>query len=384
MHRGLAVKVAFHIDQLWFDAPGGIGTYVRELAFGGLQREDPGLQLTPFHARWARAPQGPIPTTADGKLGIELAGSIRRLYPSWDRFGRPHLPASLDDCDIVHATNHAAVPPVRDRQRLVVTVHDLAFERFPDLFPRTWLRLYRWGTRAAVDRADAILVPSERTKRDLVDELHADPGRVHVTPLASSLEAPTPEELPEMRADLDGLGVRPPYILAVGTIEPRKNLVRLVKAFRTLRAEGLPHTLVLAGPQGGGAEELRAELARGGNEGVIVTGGIDLRCAYADAAAVAYVSLYEGFGLPVIEAMGLGAPVVASNTSSIPEVAGDAAVLVDPTDESAIADGLRRVLTDGSLADDLRRRGHVRAASFTWQATARATLDVYRQVTGVS
>jgi glycosyltransferase involved in cell wall biosynthesis len=381
---GVDVNVAFHIDQLWFDAPGGIGTYIRALAFGALQREDPTLELTPFHARWSRAPHGPVPLTADGTLGVELAGPIRRLYPSWDRLGRPHLPASLDGCDVVHATNHAAVPPVRDGQRLVVTVHDLAFERFPELFPRTWLRLYRWGTRAAVDRADAILVPSARTKADLADELDADPERIHVTPLASSLEPPAADELPQLREDLADLGVRPPYILAVGTIEPRKNLVRLVRAFRTLRSEGLPHALVLAGPEGGGMEELREELARGGSDGLILTGGIDLRCAYLDADVVAYVSLYEGFGLPVIEAMGLGAPVVASNVSSIPEVAGDAAVLVDPTDEAAIADGLRRVLTDAAFADDLRRRGRERAASFSWAATARATLDVYRQVTGAS
>jgi glycosyltransferase involved in cell wall biosynthesis len=378
------LKVAFHIDQLWFDAPGGIGTYIRALAFGALRREDPTLELTPFHARWNRPPAGPVPLTIDGALGIELAGSIRRLYPSWDRFGRPRLPASLDDCDIVHATNHAAVPPVRGRQRLVVTVHDLAFERFPELFPRTWLRLYRWGTRAAVDRADAILVPSERTKTDLVDKLQADPERIHVTPLASSLEPPKADEFPGLRETLASRGIRAPYILAVGTIEPRKNLVRLVKAFRRLRSEGLPHSLVLAGPEGGGAEDLRAELARGGSDGVIVAGAIDLRCAYTDAAAVAYVSLYEGFGLPVIEAMGFGAPVVASDVSSIPEVAGDAAVLVDPMDEGAIADGLRRVLTDTALADDLRRRGRERAASFTWAATARATLDVYRQLTGAS
>ena len=378
------MKVAFHIDQLWFDAPGGIGTYVRELAFGALEHEDPALELTPFHARWGRAPHGPIPLTTDGTLGVELAGSIRRLYPSWDRFGRPRLPASLDDCDVVHATNHAAVPPVRKGQRLVVTVHDLAFERFPELFPRMWRRLYRWGTRAAVDRADAILVPSESTRSDLMDAFHADAARIHITPLASSLESPGADELPQMREDLADHGVRPPYILAVGTIEPRKNLVRLVRAFRTLRSEGLPHSLVIAGPQGAGSEELRAELARGESDGVIVTGGIDLRCAYLDADVVAYVSLYEGFGLPVIEAMGMGAPVVASNVSSIPEVAGDAAVFVDPTDEAAIADGLRRVLTDTALADDLRRRGRERAASFTWAATARATLDVYRQVTGAS
>ncbi len=136
-----------------------------------------------------------------------------------------------------------------------------------------------------------------------------------------------------------------------------------------------------------GADELRAELTKGGPGRVVRAGGLSaetLATAYADADVVAYISLYEGFGLPVLEAMSAGAPVITSNTSSLPEVAGDAALLVDPEDVEEIADAVARVLTDPALAEDLRRRGRERAALFTWAATARATLDVYRHVTGAS
>ncbi|MGZ4152638.1 MAG: glycosyltransferase family 4 protein, partial [Actinomycetota bacterium] len=127
------MKVAAHVDQLWFDHPGGIGTYVRELILRALPAADPSLEIVPFYSRWPTSAQM-VPLTVGGKPpGIQLSRSIRSLYPSWDRFGRPHLPRSLNDCEVVHATNHAAVPPVRKHQRLVVTVHDLAFDRYPEL-----------------------------------------------------------------------------------------------------------------------------------------------------------------------------------------------------------------------------------------------------------
>jgi hypothetical protein len=158
------VRVAFSVDQLWFAAPGGIGTYVRELA-PALEAADPSLELVRFASRW----DAPTPGGAAGV--VEVPATIRSLYPRWAFTGRPALPEPLGSCDVVHATNHAAVPPAVGGQGLVVTVHDLAFERYPEMFPRTWLRLYRWGTKAAIDRADAILVPSERTRNDLVDDL---------------------------------------------------------------------------------------------------------------------------------------------------------------------------------------------------------------------
>ena len=184
MRRGLPVKVAFHVDQLWFER----ARRHRHLREGDARRPPGGRPLDRISCGSGRggiASLSESPLTSDGRYpGVEVPHSIRTLYPSWDVLGRPALPASLDDADIVHATNPAAVPPVRGDQRLVVTVHDLAFERFPELFPRDWRWLYRAGLRAAVKRADAILVPSQSTADDLLASTALPGSRVHVTPLA--------------------------------------------------------------------------------------------------------------------------------------------------------------------------------------------------------
>jgi glycosyltransferase involved in cell wall biosynthesis len=373
------VKVAFHVDQLWSRVPGGVGTYVLQM-LSALPVADPRTELAPFHARMRHAPSIAIPTP-DGRFGEELPMSTRTLYPSWDLLGRPPLPSSLSDCAIVHATNHAAVPPAGRAQRLVVTVHDLAFDVFPELFPRGWRWLYRAGVRAAVRRADAILTPSAATKKDLCARYGTDPATVHVTPLASSLASADGE--PERV--LARLGVSRPFVLFAGTLEPRKNVVRLIRAYRRVAGGGLPHALVLAGPTGWGADRVAHELALAGPGEIVRTGLLaaeDLDALYRAADAVAYPTLYEGFGLPVVEAMARGAPVVTSAVSSIPEVGGDDVVYVDPLDEASIAAGLERVLRDERLAAELRSRGPARAARFSWSATARATLDVYRALAG--
>jgi glycosyltransferase involved in cell wall biosynthesis len=371
------VKVAFHVDQLWFSAPGGIGTYVWEL-FPALIAEDPSLDVDPFRSTWRHDPPK---AWLHPRQPMVVPGSVRTLYPAWDLLGRPALPAALADAAIVHATNPAAVPPVSPDQRLVVTVHDLAFRRFPELFPHTWRWLYRAGLRAAVKRADAILVPSQSTADDLLTTTSLEPSRIHVTPLAPSLVASDQDSA----ETLERLGVARPYVLSVGTQEPRKNLERLVRAYRQV-APDVPHALVLAGAPGWRTEALEAELTRPGPGTIVRTGSVsggDLDVLYRGADIFAYPSLYEGFGLPVLEAMARGVPTLASNVSSLPQVAGDAALLVDPTDVSEIAEGLARLLTETGLADDLRHRGLQRAATFTWAATARATLDVYRHLMGV-
>ncbi|MDP9330622.1 MAG: glycosyltransferase family 4 protein [Actinomycetota bacterium] len=369
------MKVAFQIDQLWFATPGGIGTYVREL--GGVLFDAENVEVVPFHSSWHTPPKGRAWYPA-----VEVPGSIRTLYPSWDLFGRPALPAALADADVVHATNHAAVPPVRAGQRLVVTVHDLTFQRFPEAFTRRWRWLYRAGVRAAVRRADALLVPSRSTADDLISA-GADPDRIHVIPLAASVAtSPDPADA------LARLRVPVPFVLNVGTLEPRKNQVRLVRAYRRMVATtGLPHALVLAGPNGWGTDELFHELATDGPGRIVRTGSLppeDLDALYRSADAFAYPSLYEGFGLPVVEAFARGVPTLTSNTSSLPEVAAGAALVVEPTDEASIASGLERLLTDRAFAEQLGRRGLERAATFSWEATARATIEVYRLVMGAA
>jgi glycosyltransferase involved in cell wall biosynthesis len=370
------VKVGFQVDQVWFSAPGGIGTYVRELV-PALARLD-GLDLTLMHCRFGE----PGPSWLSDHPSLEIPGPIRTLYPQWDLFGRPKLPSAFDALEVIHATNPASVPPVRRGQALVVTVHDLAFEHHPDLFPASWRWLYRAGVRAAVTRAAAILVPTQAVADDLRSRHRLAPDRVHVTPLGASL--PIAPAGPDPA--LERLGIPRPYVLSVGTQEPRKNLVRLVRAYRQVAPE-IPHALVLAGGEGWKDDELRLELDRPGPGHVLRTGHVrddELDALYRGADAFAYVSLYEGFGLPVVEALARGVPAVVSNTSSLPEVAGDAAVAVDPEDVGEIADALARVLTEPGLAEDLRRRGPLRAAAFTWDASARATLDAYRIATGAA
>jgi len=372
------VRVALHVDQLFFQAPGGIGTYIRDLA-PAMAARDPSLQLALFHSRFA-SPEAPERWMREHWVE-ELPDTIKTLYPRWNLLARPALPASLRSAEILHATNHVAVPPAGDGQRLVVTVHDLAFEHFPGLFPRTWRTLYRLGLRAAVKRADAILTPSRNTAEDVLSRTAVDPGKLHVVPLAASLPTGTldAEEV------LARLKVPAPYVLFVGTLEPRKNLLRLVRAYRRVAANGFPHALVLAGPLGWHHESLMRELALRGPGEIVMTGplsGEELDAVYRAADVFAYPSLYEGFGLPVIEAMARGVPTVASATSSVPEVAGDAAIGVNPRSVREIAQAIESVLSDVDLADKMAARGRARAERFSWDETARLTLDVYARVLG--
>jgi glycosyltransferase involved in cell wall biosynthesis len=370
------VKVAFQADQLWFEAPGGIGTYVRELAPLIARSED----FTLFHCRFDRG--GPDPAWLERFRTLEVPGPIRTLYPQWDLLGRPKLPPSFRDFDIVHATNPVGVPPVHRGSRLVVTVHDLAHHRFPDRIPTKWRFLYGAGVRAAVKRGAALLAPSRATAEDLVKLAGADPAVVHVTPLAASLPASAadPAEV------LSRLGITAPYLLFVGTLEPRKNVVTLVRAYRQV-APDMPHSLVLAGPDGWHTQDLDDELARDAPGTVVRTGRVseaDLDALYRGSSAFAYPSSFEGFGLPVLEAMARGVPVVTSDTPALAEVAGDAALMVGPEDVAGLAEALARVLTDPALAADLGSRGRERAAGYSWGATAQATLEAYRFATGAS
>jgi glycosyltransferase involved in cell wall biosynthesis len=362
------VRVAFHTDQLWFAAPGGIGTYVRELLRTLPTLEDPPT-LVGFQASGHAIPQMEIPI-------VEVPGSIRRTYPSWALVGRPPLPPELRDVDVVHATNPAAVPPVGAGQALVVTVHDLAFDVYPQTFPPTWRRLYRAGARAAARRAAMILTPSTATATDLQEHYHVAAERIRVTPLASSL----PRGDLDVAAVLDRLGIPRPYLLCPATLEARKNQTRLVRAYRQVAPE-VPHALVLAGPDGWRTDALEDQLRTEGPGTVLRTGllrGDDLDAVIRGADAVAYPSLYEGFGLPIVEAMQRGVPVVTSTAPACVETAGGAAIVVDPEDVGGLADAVATVLTDAEVRDSLISRGRERAEGFSWEATARATLDAYR------
>ncbi|MGH2531906.1 MAG: glycosyltransferase family 4 protein [Thermomicrobiales bacterium] len=299
----------------------------------------------------------------------------------WEHLALP-LETRRAKIDLFHGTVN--VVPRGLRCHSVVTVHDLAFLRWPDQVTRRRHRYLAGELRGSLGRARRIIAVSEATKADLVEMLGVDPSRVAVTPLGVDerfrpVEGDAWEEFREAR------GIVRPFVLSVGTLEPRKNLPALLRAFATLTRE-IPHDLVLVGGEGWLTEEIHHTMQTPKLAGrVRLTGFVeddDLPAWYGAADCFAFPSLYEGFGLPVLEAMASGVPVVTSNLSSLPEVAGDAALLVDPDDVKAIADGIRLVVTDSAFAATLRRAGTERAAEFTWERTAALTATVYREVAG--
>jgi glycosyltransferase involved in cell wall biosynthesis len=373
-------SLAFLIDQLFSPAPGGMGTYVRELV-PALARAEPSLDISLFHSRFepGRSEAARAESWLRDFRVLEIPGSIRGLYPSWALARRPPLPAALSSLDLVHSPVPAAVPPVGPGQRLVVTVHDVAYLVHPRFYPRQWRMMYRVGVARAVRSADAVIAVSRHTAEDLLRRTRVDPAKLHVVPLAAAL----PVSRTEPEEALARLKIRRPFVLFVGTLEPRKNLVRLVRAYRRVAVRGAPEALVLAGPIGWRHQALLREIALDGPGEIILTGPVqpaDLDALYRGASAFIYPSLYEGFGLPVLEAMARGVPCVVSTAASLPEVAGEAALPVDPRSVAGLADAMERIVRDRDLSSRLRDAGRSRAARFSWEETARLTLEVYKSV----
>jgi glycosyltransferase involved in cell wall biosynthesis len=272
----------------------------------------------------------------------------------------------------------AHVLPLLHPRRSVVTVHDLGYLHEPQAH-RPLDRLYLdLSNRYHVLAAVRLLAISQATKNDLVSRYGVRPERVSVTYLAAAGGMRPVEDPAQVATVKSRFGIAGDYLLFVGTLQPRKNLARLVQAFAPVAARQPALQLVIAGKKGWMYEEIFDQVRQWGLEGrVVFTGYVaagDLPALYSGALAFSFPSLYEGFGMPVLEAMACGAPVVASNTSSLPEVAGDAALLVDPTDVNALSAALSRIAGDAALRSDLRARGLVQAARFSWERCARETL----------
>ena len=280
----------------------------------------------------------------------------------------------------------AHVLPLLHPQRSVVTVHDLGYLHYPDAHTAGARRYLDWSTRWNAHQATAVLADSEATRADLVRFYGAETERIRVVYLgrdAGLKQVSDPLCLAKVRARY-GLARR--YLLYVGTLQPRKNLERIVHAFERIcdRPALAELQLVLAGKQGWLYDTLYSQVARAGLQGRVIFPGYvadeDLGALLSGATAFVFPSLYEGFGIPVLEAGGCGVPVITSNTSSLPEVAGDAALLVDPLDVDAIADAMYRLVTDEALRVELARRGLENVKRFSWDKCARETLAVLESV----
>jgi glycosyltransferase involved in cell wall biosynthesis len=303
--------------------------------------------------------------------------------PPHNRFERWALPLELlarrPWPTLLHSVDHVA--PAWRNWRSVVTLHDLAFLLYPATHTEE-SRAYYAASGESVRKAERVIAVSQRTASDAVRLLGVDPVRMRVVPEAA---APgfSPRGADEFAAVARrwGLDARP-YVLFVGTLEPRKNVPLLLEAFTEVRAE-LDVQLLVVGGRGWLDEPIFAAHARSGlGDAVRFLGTLaedDLAALYSHATVFVLPSLYEGFGLPVLEAMACGAPVLCSNAGPLPEVAGDAALLLDPHEPAPWAEAMLAVLTDDRLANGLRQKGFARAAAFSWTRAALATRDVYRE-----
>jgi glycosyltransferase involved in cell wall biosynthesis len=284
-----------------------------------------------------------------------------------------------DHCDLLHVQYVA--PPIA-RLPIVTAIHDVSFEDVAGLFPRrTELRL-KLSVRFSAWRSQAVITISEFTRSRIAHHYHMDPDRIVVTPLAVGDQwRSMPKD--EALARLADLSLPTSFVLAVGNLHPRKNIPRLVRAVAAARRAGAGDLhLVLAGQRWWRMGEIdRAIEEESAGNWVHFLGYVDdssLVALYSCADVVAYPSLYEGFGLPVLEALACGAVVVASNTTAVPEVAGDAALLVDPQDVTAIADAIATAVTDEEMRARLRRAAPLQTARFTWDRCADLTVGAYR------
>jgi glycosyltransferase involved in cell wall biosynthesis len=359
-------------DGRALDSPAaGMRRYAREL-FGTLAAIDPALEIVAVGANAELAlPQG-----------IQRVGAGRSLPSNlgWMLTGLPRA-ARRARLDLFHAPSYTA--PFGGPRPLVLTIHDVSYERHPEWYPYKRDPLRRAFYRRSARTADRIVTDSQFSKTEIVAAYGVSPGAIDVVPLAAATmftsgpALPLPPQCP------------PRYLLHVGDLHARRNLPMLARAVAAVRRRvatgGKGLALLLVGHDRGTGEQLREINRREGGDRAllnVVQGATDdtLVALYRSATAFVYPSRYEGFGLPLLEAMSCGAPVIAAGSSSIPEVVGDAAVLLDPDDESGWTAAIEKVVEDPQHASRLRAAGLARASGFSWHRTATETAGVYRRL----
>ncbi|MGH7483886.1 MAG: glycosyltransferase family 4 protein [Longimicrobiales bacterium] len=380
------MRVGFDVSVIRHGMTNGTAVYAYNLAAALLRLEDaPELRLF-FGARASAAAEAALARLEAAGATVVRGGAPWRWSPdgAWWLPLRPRMRRFLDALDVFHAGEFFL--PAAVGCACVATVHDLTTLLFPEQHALMNRRLHARRLRWIERRADRVIAVSDHTRDDLLRLTGLDPGRVErVYEARASRPAGDPND---DRAILRTLGLEGRrYVLAVGTIEPRKNHARLIGAFERIeRADDM--LLVLVGGWGWRCAPVRRAIQRSSaRDRIRVLGSVPgetLGALYRGAAVFAFPSLYEGFGLPVLEAMAAGAPVLTSNTSSLAEIAGDAALLIDPLSVESIAAGLERLMGPDSPALELAARGVARERRFTWRQTAERTLDVYRLAAGAA
>lgn len=365
-----------------YEQGAGIGRYVREL-IRALAAED---AQTPYRLFVAGASGRDLPPLP----GLNFSWRATRITPLWfarlwHRLQAP-LPVEtfVGRVQLYHATDFT-LPPTLPGCRTLLTVHDLSFVRAPETATPVLKAYLDRVVPRSVRRADHVLADSQATKDDLIEFYGTPPEKISVLLSGVNAEFQPVRDPAALKAVRQRYNIpEAPYILSIGTVQPRKNYARLVAALAALGPECQDVQLVIAGGRGWLDSPIYQAVADlGMAERVHFIGfarDADLPALYSAAACLAYPSLYEGFGFPVLEAMACGTPVVTSNVSSIPEVAGEAALLVDPYDVEALAGALRRLLSDEALRADLVARGFGQASRFTWARAAADLRVVYERI----
>ena len=363
-------------DPATRDLADGIGVYTREIAAAYAMLDDVTavpVVMGPRAARYGTPGSVVLPQRAMIATALSWATGV-------DFRGARSLSERID---VFHATDYR-IPRLR-RTPVCATLFDAIPLRHPEWANPRLRRLKNMTLRKSARWADHVIAISQAMVPEIVEQYEIDRQRISVTPLGVGERWFEPEPVSRIAAVQSRYALTPGYLLFVGTLQPRKNVGRIVEAFGRLPAQtSAGRQLVIAGKAGWRADDLVATLRTAGGAGRVrwldYVDANDLRALYQGAAGFVFPSLYEGFGLPVLEAFASGVPVITSTTTSLPEVAGDAALLVEPTDVDAIAGAMASILEDSVLAGRLRTAGLARARTFTWARCASETVSVLRSL----
>jgi glycosyltransferase involved in cell wall biosynthesis len=372
------MRIGLFAHRLSESAATGVGRYIRELSIALVDAAGPEDSITLSSTPETEPPSGfpPVVQTRVMSWPRPLA------HAAWCLGAGPRLELSLDRLDVVHLLY--PFPPARSAARQVVTVHDLFPLAHPAWYPRSERLIFRRTIALTLRRAERIVVPSAYVRSCLVNQLGVDPGRVIVVPHGVSGSYANPGSPDDQAAVCRRFGVEPGrFAVAVGALNPRKNLTPLIRAVGELQPGAV--TLLLVGPDGYEARATEAEIAKlNGAADVRRTGYLpdsQVAALVKSAAVLVHPALEEGFGLVPLEAMAVGTPVIAARASSIPEVVGEAALLVDePTQPDAWAQALSELIETPARRAELGAAGERQAATFSWQRSAATVLDLYRDV----